>query len=282
MLPEYRIPLLVAVLTILMAQVSAQSTSSAVGAPSTFDVATIRPSADRSNQSESWMGIRTSGGTFEARSMSLKALVWFAYGDRGSQRQMVSGGEGWIDSRDWDIVAKVDDPSLEGLSDTERTNRLRPLVKALLDERFHLRLHIETRPTPVYVLVQAKGGAKVKEVSAPPPVEGDWNEALNRFRAEHPGKPFPGAIRCSSDGCTAKAMSMSEALGQIQGSSHADRMVIDETGLKGYYDFSFRMPTQDDDDAMGKIEEDLGMKFESRKVDLTTYVIDSAQLPTPN
>jgi hypothetical protein len=67
--------------------------------------------------------------------MSLKALVWFAYADQGSQRQMVSGAGGWIDSRDWDIVAKVDDPSLAGLSDTERTNRMRPLVKALLDGR---------------------------------------------------------------------------------------------------------------------------------------------------
>ena len=75
---------------------------------------------------------------------------------------------------------------------------------------------------------------------------------------------------------------MSNALPQIQGSAHADRIVIDETGLKGYYDFFFRNPTEDDHDAMGEVEEDLGMKFEARKVDLTTYVIDSAQLPTPN
>jgi uncharacterized protein (TIGR03435 family) len=122
----------------------------------------------------------------------------------------------------------------------------------------------------------------VKEVSAPPPLEGDFQEALKHFSEENPGKPFPGAIRCSGDGCTAKAVSMTNALNQIQGSSHADRIVIDETGLKGYYDFSFRSPGQDDDDAMGKVEEDLGMKFESRKVNLTTYVIDSADPPTPN
>ena len=33
---------------------------------------------------------------------------------------------------------------------------------------------------------------------------------------------------------------------------------------------------------MREIEEDLGMKFESRKVDLTTYVIDSAEKPSVN
>ena len=274
--------LLVSVLAFLMVQASAQSASSAVAARTTFDVASIRPSGDRSDQSGGWMGFRINGGTFEVRSMSLKSLVWFAYANRGSQREMVSGGGGWIDSRDWDIVAKVDDPSLVGLSDTERSNRMRPLVQALLDERFHLRLHTDIRLTQVYVLVQAKGGAKVKEVSAPPTVEGDWMEAMKHYREENPGKPFPGAITCTGDRCTATAMTISGALGQIQGSSHADRMVIDETGLKGHYDFSFRNPANDDDDAMGQIEEDLGMKFETRKVDLTTYVIDSAQLPTPN
>jgi uncharacterized protein (TIGR03435 family) len=138
------------------------------------------------------------------------------------------------------------------------------------------------RPTPVYVLVQAKGGAKVKEVPTPPALEGDWMEAMKRYREENPGKPFPGVISCGDNGCTATAVTMSAAVGQIGASSHLDRPVIDETGLNGYYDFSFRMTHNDDDAAMREIEEDLGMKFESRKVDLTTYVIDSAEKPSVN
>ena len=228
------------------------------------------------------MGIRITGGTFEARSMSLKSLVWYAYANQGPKRQMVSGGEGWIDSQNWDIMAKIDDPSFAGLSSKERTDRMRPMVQALLDERFHLKFHTEMRPTPVYVLVQVKGGAKVKEVPAAPPVNGDWMEAMKRYREENPGKPFPGAISCGDNGCTATAVTISAAIGQIQGSSQADRPVIDETGLKGSYDFHFRQPRHDDDGAMREIEEDLGMKFESRKVDLNTYVIDSAERPSVN
>jgi uncharacterized protein (TIGR03435 family) len=102
-------------------------------------------------------------------------------------------------------------------------------------------------------LVRAKGGAKVKEVSAPAPVQEDWHEALRSFRDNNPGKPFPGAIRCTSEGCPAKAASMSDALGQIHGSSESDRMVIDETGQTGYYDFSFRNPGGDDQVATGKV-----------------------------
>lgn len=248
---------------------------------SSFDVATIRQSPDRSGRG-GWIGVQMTGGTFEARSMSLKSLVWFAYANGGPQKQMVAGGGGWIDSQQWDIMAKVDDPSLAELSNQERTERLRPLVQALLEERFHLKLHTELRPTPVYALVQVKGGANVKEVPAPPAMTGDLTEAMKRFREENPGKPFPGMASCTGDRCTATAMKISAAIAQIQYSSRSDRTVIDDTGLKGYYDFSFRMPRHDDDDAMGEIEQDLGMKFEPRKMELTTYVIDSAEKPSEN
>lgn len=230
------------------------------------------------------MGTRMTGGTFEAHRMSLHSLVWFAYANDSQRQQMVSGAKGWIDSENWDIMAKVDDPSLVGLSNKERMNRMRPMVQALLEERFHLKLHTELRPTPVYVLMQAKGGAKVKEVPAPPEVNanGDWMEAMKHYQEENPGKPFPGSIMCTGDRCTATAMPISNVAGQIGASIHADRPVIDETGLKGYYDLSFRTPGNDDNDAMGEIEDDLGMKLEARKMDLTTYVIDSADKPSDN
>jgi uncharacterized protein (TIGR03435 family) len=283
MVRKYGRPLLVSVLALLMAQGSAQSPSSqpTAAAPQKFDVASIRPTPDRTGQ-PGWMGVRITGDMFEARNMSLKALVWYAYANGSPQRQLVSGGGGWIESQQWDIMAKVDDPTFDRLSNADRNDRMRPMVQALLEERFHLRLHTELRPTPVYTLVQAKGGAKVKEAPAPPEVNGDLMEAMKHYREENPGKPFPGVITCSGDSCTATGATISGALGQIQYSSHADRPVIDETGLKGHYDFSFRMPRNDDDDAMAEVEEDLGMKFEPRKVDLTTYVIDSAAKPSEN
>jgi uncharacterized protein (TIGR03435 family) len=276
--------LLLSMLTLLIAQGSAQSqsTPSATTVPAKFDVASIRPSGDRSGQPGGWIGTRLTGGTFEARGISLIGLVGFAYTNGSPKPQMVSGGKGWMDSQNWDIEAKTDDPSFEKLSDAERVNRMRPMMQALLQERFHLKLHTELRSTPVYVLLQAKGGAKVKEVPAPPEVEGDSMEAWQRYQKENPGKPFPGGMSCTGDRCTATAMKISGIIGQVQFASHANRTVIDETGLKGYYDISFPMPRTDDDDAMAEIEEALGMKFEARKVDLTTWVVDSADKPSDN
>jgi len=217
--------LLVSILVIAEGRSQTPPNPTATDVPKKFDVASIRPSADRSGQSGDWMGTRINGGTFESRRTSLKALVRFAYANAAPEPRMVSGGGGWIDSQEWDVVAKVDDPSLAELSHKERSSRVRPMVQALLEERFKLRLHSELRPTPVYALVQAKGGAKVKEVPAPQDAKGDWMEAMSRFSDENPGKPFPGSITCGSGLCTATAVTISEAIPQIAGSSRADRLV---------------------------------------------------------
>ena len=277
-LRRYGSPLLVSLFAILMPQAGAQSPSnpSRAAAPQKFDVASIRPSPP---DQPGWMGIQITGDMFQVRSMSLNALVWYAYASGGPKPQMVSEGKGWMESQKWDIIAKFDDPSFARLSSAERSARVRPMVQALLEERFHLKLHTEMRLTPVYALVQAKGGAKVKEVPSPPEVQGDREEVMKRFREENPGKPFPGVMTCSGSRCTASAVTISTVLGQIQYITHADRRVIDETGLKGHYDFSFRNLGGGDDDEPN-IEEDLGMKLEPRKVDLTTYVIDSAERPS--
>jgi uncharacterized protein (TIGR03435 family) len=167
----------------------------------------------------------------------------------------------------------------EKLSDRQRMEVVRPMIRRLLADRFHLRFRVEMRKTPVYALVQAKGGAHVKEVPAPVAMEGDPTEALERWFTEHPGKVPPGNIMCA-DKCTGNAMKISDAVGQIAGSSRADRMVVDETGLKGYYDFSFTQPQTKDEPAMQEVEDDLGVRFEARSVAMKTYVIESAEKPS--
>ena len=59
-------------------------------------------------------------------------------------------------------------------------------------------------------------------------------------------------------------------------------MVVDETGLTGYYDFSFASYVARDSDVspMQQLEDDLGMKFEARTVPIKTYVILSAETPS--
>jgi uncharacterized protein (TIGR03435 family) len=252
-----------------------------------FEVATIRP-AHADVGAGGWMGMRLApSGRLMVRSMSLSSLVWFTYLPRPAKGK-VEGGPKWADSDRYDIDAKVDDAQMVGwdkLSDSERMDRVLPMLRALLAARFHLKLHTEMRVTPVFALVQAKGGTKMKEVPAPEPAEGDGDamEKTMREMAAHPGKPSPGMILCTGGGCTGHAVQMSVAVGQIAGNSNLDGIAVDETGLKGYYDFSYSVSYDADAPApVDQIEQQLGLRFESRKVPMKTYIIDAAEKPADN
>jgi uncharacterized protein (TIGR03435 family) len=218
--------------------------------------------------------------------MSLNSLVAYAYAPRGSGSR-VDGGPDWTQSQPYDIEAKVDESQMAGwdkLSSEERTARVRPMLRALLAERFQLKLHTEMRETPVYALVQAKGGAKLKQAVPPEPTEGEADKTQKtRYMDDHPGKAAPGYITCSGNGCIGKAFPIKIAIGQFGASADADRIVIDQTGLTGYYDFSYTISRDPDSlTPMQQIEDQLGLRFESRKIPMKTYVIDSAEKPTQN
>ncbi|GGG98315.1 TIGR03435 family protein [Silvibacterium dinghuense] len=268
---------------LLIAQSGSGDTTSADQAGPAFEVATIRQ-ANRGD-GRHWFGTKLDNSDrFQTSAMSLTGLVYEAYMIPPAQNKVEidHGVPDWVNSVEYDITAKIENSYMKDwdrLSYEQRMNVIRPMLQALLAERFHLRLRTEDRMTPVYVLVQAKGGAHVKEVSAPEPVKGDEEEAQKRWADEHPNGVYPGVIMCTGEKCIAHAVKISTSIGQISANAHSDRMVIDETGLKGYYDFSIPYPDKADEFPMHTVEEALGMKFESRSVPIQTYVIVSAEKP---
>jgi uncharacterized protein (TIGR03435 family) len=248
-----------------------------------FEVAAIRPSGTDGSGGFG-MGVEPSG-RFKAHAVSANFLFWQAYGELSGKRNVIMdrGAPKWVETEMFDINAKVDDAYMGGwdkLSDQQRMDVVRPMIRRLLADRFRLKFRVEMRKTPVYALVQAKGGAHVKEVTAPVPVDGDPGEAMARWMADHPGKGAPGSISCGSDECIGNAVTISIAIGTIAGNSQTDRMVIDETGLKGYYDFSFELPHDNEELPMRVIEDELGMRFVPRSMPMKTYVIESAEKPS--
>jgi len=251
----------------------AQNPSGATRDPSVagpaFEVATIRP-ANR-DDGRRWFGMKLdASGRFQASAVSLSTLILEAYLD-GPEGKVTTDRAvpKWVGSEEFDIQAKIDDAYTSGwdkLSYEKQMDVVRPMIRQLLAERFHVKLRLETRNTPVYALVQAKSGAHVKEVLAPDPIDGDPSEAENRWMADNPGKVFPGQIMCGGDKCTGHAVKISSAIGQIAACSRINRIVIDQTGLKGYYDFSFTFSPEKDALAMEVVGDDLGMKFEARSV----------------
>lgn len=267
-----------------LSQAAARDTTSSDATGPAFEVATIRP-ANR-DDGRRWFGTEVdASGRFQASAVDLSGLVWMAYFAAPNRVKVTTSpvAPKWVSSEAFDIQGKVDEAYMTGwdkLSDEQRREVIRPMVRRLLADRFRMKLGVETRMTPVYALVQAKGGAHVKEVPSPALVTGDTTEAQTRWAADNPGKVFPGSIECSGDKCTGHAVKITDAIGQIAANSRADRMVIDETGMAGYYDLSFPFPSEKEELPMQVVGDELGMRFVPRSVPIKTFVIESAEKPT--
>jgi uncharacterized protein (TIGR03435 family) len=133
--------------------------------------------------------------------------------------------------------------------------------------------------TPVYALVVAKGGLKLKEVP-PPPANQDPQAEQDRERSKNPGAP-PGGFSMSDKGWVGNAVQIRGLLGQIAYEEGAtDHIMVDETGAAGTYDFTVKLTKDKDGPTVEQqIEDQMGLRVEERKLPVTTYVIDSAERP---
>ena len=238
--------------------------------------------ADR-NDGRHWFGTKVApSGRLSVSAMTLKSLVWAAYVGT-AKAGTVEGGPKWAETDNYDIEAKMDDADMGGwdkLSDRERMERMRPLLRALLEERFKLKVHTETKVTPVYALVVAKGGVKMKEVPAPP-ANVDPQAEAERERSKNPGPPA-GGFMVSDKGWVGSAVQIRGLLGQIAYEVGAtDKLMVDETNLDGhYYDFTVKLSRDKDGPTLEQqIEDQMGLRVEERKAPVDTYVIDSAERP---
>ena len=201
----------------------------------------------------------------------------------------VEGGPGWIRSERFDIDASAEgQPSLVMMQG--------PMMQAVLEDRFHLKIHRETRQGPVYELTLGKGSPKLKplqEGTCAPVVLGRPvpELAAGQRRCRNMVNPR-GAIEFEGGTLSMFVGSLGLAL---------DRPVIDKTGIMGQFtihlsfspDDSAPRPVTDDPgasaartpDAPGifqAIQEQLGLKLVPAKGPVDVLVIDHVERPTEN
>ena len=133
------------------------------GRMSSFEVATIKP-ADPAKQY---------GGTTLRRYIAMAYGVPLPWGMPGVELQgsQVIGGPEWIDKDRYDIKGKPPDElraAMEKMPSEERRAQDEMMQQGLLAERFHLKVHFETREMPVFELVPAKGGLKITPMEQAP------------------------------------------------------------------------------------------------------------------
>jgi uncharacterized protein (TIGR03435 family) len=255
----------------LAAQQPPQTTAAAARLP-VYDVVSIHE-----NKSGAF-GTRldTEDATWSATNITLTNLLTNACNIR---RTLISGLPKWADSVRFDVNAKVSDPDIATLRKLSKEQRSAMLL-ALLSDRFHLSAHIQTRTLPVYELVIAKGGPRLRQDNSDPGQSGD------------PSSPdFKGTFTLRNSELIATGIPMSVFAYYF--ASRAGRTIIDKTGLKGKYDLSLKWTPDDQPpadngsgdrapDLFTALQEQLGLKLEPSKGPVDTLVIDHVEMPTEN
>jgi uncharacterized protein (TIGR03435 family) len=225
-----------------------------------FEVASVKP-GNPGNPRVSYSV--DPGGRFIAVNITLRTLIGFAHGVR------TVGGPSWLDSQKYDIEAKPD-AAFARNPDPANSPQLRLMLQSLLEDRFRLTHHRETREEQVYTLAIAKGGTKL--------VEPTDAEVKDPKRGIMPG---PGGVR----GVAAPISNLTGLLSQQLG-----RTVIDRTGLTGKYDFELKWTPDtaprvesnneapsDGPSLFTAVQEQLGLRLESAKAPVEFLVIDHVE-----
>ena len=149
------------------------------------------------------------------------------------------------------------------------------MLRGLLADRFHLKLHNETRRTKVYELVVAKGGSKLQPLQ-----EGASREA--------PSNPNPDQATLS---VATTLPELAQYLNKQSGPSALGWPVVDHTGIGGKFRIWLTINTTSDIggrsgtfniDFLSELPRQLGLALEPTQADCSFLVVDSAGLPSVN
>jgi uncharacterized protein (TIGR03435 family) len=275
--------LLAAVLAIASALPGASQTAAAPAKSLAFDVVSIKPNKTGSNN----MSFMFSDGHFSATGLTLRQLLVYAYALKMDDQ--VVGLSGSMAEARFDIQAKLDDDAVvafKKLPREERVEQNRGMVHRMLADRYKLAIHRETKELPLYNLILAKGGTKLKEA--------DPNDTYPNGIKAADGTSRPGMFRMGPGVFTAQAVPIGTLISSLSQQVH--RIVTDKTGLTGKYDFALNW-TPDDNRSEGQdsgtaanagislftaLQEQLGLKLEPAKGPVETIVIDHLELPSEN
>jgi uncharacterized protein (TIGR03435 family) len=128
----------------------------ALGQKPKFEVASVKANLSGNGF------LDTTPGRFIATGVPLRRLLREAYNLIDAQ---IAGGPGWINADSWDIEGKA--PA--GDADA---SQIKEMDQSLIEERFQLKFHRETRELPIYELTVSKGGTKMKVSANPSPPRG--------------------------------------------------------------------------------------------------------------
>jgi uncharacterized protein (TIGR03435 family) len=249
-----------------------------------FEVASVKP--NKSGETSNFLQSRP-GGNFAVGNMTLRGLIMFAYGIQGFQ---LVGAPDWVATERFDIIAKAaaDVPP----TPIGRTSPEALMLRSLLEDRFRLSAHRETRDLPIYALVLARAdgrlGPQLRQTTS------DYCARLLAAAGKAGDTPIPpGGPVCgmrpggTGNEITFGAIPMNEFARFLN--VNVGRTVVDRTGLTGVWDFDLKWsppnaPTPDPDrpSIFTALQEQLGLRLDATTGPVEVLVIDRLERLIPD
>ncbi|MGB6943261.1 MAG: M56 family metallopeptidase [Bryobacteraceae bacterium] len=237
-----------------------------------FEVASVKPTPASRRGFDFGTYFRSlPGGRFSAENVPLGMLVTKAYSV--DSKQIVGGNSLRFGGETYEIEAKANnqDPRFKAAvaaGPAAQEALLDLMLQSLLADRFKLAVHREAKEASGYALIVAKGGPKLKE-----PAE---------------GRDGDGSISVLGRGrLKAQKAPLSMLVGQL--TRLMGRSVVDETGLAGGFDFDLEWTPEDTPTDLASapsiftaLQEQLGLRLETRKEQTELIVIDHVEKPDAN
>jgi len=222
-----------------------------------FDVASIK----LADPDDHGSGFQTQGRRVFVENETVNDIISYAYGVHAKQ---IVGGPDWFGSKRFDIRGL---PDVDGIPNTAQ---YREMVVKLLADRFQLKFHREKREMSCYAVTVAKGGPKMEASKSGPGGLPDQTGRNSNGQA---------SWRITNNSMEDFAKFLQFIL---------DRPVVDQTGLKGKYDFKLEWtkdnaPVTDENAAPGfftAIQEQAGLKVEPSKAEVDVLAIDHVEQPS--
>jgi bla regulator protein blaR1 len=253
----------------------------------TFEVASVKP--DPPSQLRHVL-IPPVGNRFSTRTAPLGLLIQNAYGVNAFQ---IVGGPDWMNSSGYDIEAKA--------AGNPTRSQIWLMLRSLLEDRFKLKIHRETKLMPIYSLTIARGGPKLpksveEDCTDPAPVQGQRPPApCGRITVA-----FETAAGLDIEGRQVTIAELTRALSAI-----FQRNVIDQTQLSGRFDVKLKFAYEPDvtvgignpwrqgnsgqpeDPGMNPpiaaaLRQQLGLSLEPSKGPVEVLIVDQAERPSAN
>lgn len=268
-----------------------------------FEVASIKPSAPAGIR-QIRVGLHMDGSQVSGASLSVQNLIRIAFRVKNYQ---ISGPD-WMASERFDISAKLPAGAPE--------REVPEMLQTMLEDRFQMKMHRESKELPVYGLVMGKGGVKMQESPEDSGQQKQSDQGRSGVNVAASGQAGGVTINYGNgayftfaddrlEGHKLSVAAMADVLTRF-----TDRPVVNMTDLQGNYDFVLELSHEDframmirsaiaagvqlspramqladaaSGDSLFAAVEKLGLKLEARKAPVEVLVIDHIEkTPTEN